>query len=263
MPPQMLWTWLSKTFSAITLLLVRRVMYISYCLFYEHLYLEQGKWIVSVKSFRTVSNPESIRMDRTMHCVTLNNRTFPVLEDQGAPQLVEFASLSNRMPSPPVSSPSGASRGKSFSDGILPPPPHYRTTLVTTEPVGALESLLSQLGTHWTSTRLQTAASKNQQASSGNQLVVEGSIFATETDWRVRAGNVYLAGGALKGVFIEVCKPASSSNFSSRHVLIIILRPNICPYQRLPRLQVKARPNCFPTCYSLSCQKSKMHSPSP
>lgn len=38
----------------------------------------------------------------------------------------------------------------------------------------------------------------------GQQLLVDGHIFAIGNDWLVRFGNVILAGGAIKGMLLEV-----------------------------------------------------------
>ena len=180
---------------------------------------EKGRWYVAIKSFRAVSDPDGLRLDRSMCCVTLGNRTFAMLEDQAAPQVAEFASFPNMIQAPPLSSPTGSGRSKPLASATLLQPPHYRTTLVTTEPVGALEALLSQLGTRWASTRQQGAASKNQPASSGNQLVIEGSFFTVGSDWILRIGNVTLAGGALKGMLLEA-SPNFLFSFMWLHVCL-------------------------------------------
>ncbi|OJT15837.1 hypothetical protein TRAPUB_3435 [Trametes pubescens] len=94
----------------------------------------------------------------------------------------------------------------------LPPPAHYRYTFPTLSPPGALEQLLAQLRARWVSVR-QTGASaassgapgggSQKSQGSGQQLSVEGHVYAIGTDWLVRAGNVLLAGGAVKGMFLE------------------------------------------------------------
>jgi len=38
----------------------------------------------------------------------------------------------------------------------------------------------------------------------GQQLNIDGNVFAIGTDWLVRVGNVILAGGAVKGMLLEV-----------------------------------------------------------
>lgn len=133
----------------------------------------------------------------------MGGRTFAILDDQAAPQLADFKALQEHWQAQPLSSPTGTGRTKPLT--TLPQPAHYRTTMVTTEPVGALESLLSQLGPRWASTRRQNTNIRNQPASSGNQLVIEGNVFSIGSDWIVRIGNVQLAGGAMKGMLLEVC----------------------------------------------------------
>ena len=44
----------------------------------------------------------------------------------------------------------------------------------------------------------------SQQQSSGPHLMVEGHVYAIGSDWLVRAGNVILSGGAVKGMLVEV-----------------------------------------------------------
>ncbi|KAF8640139.1 hypothetical protein AX17_001375 [Amanita inopinata Kibby_2008] len=83
----------------------------------------------------------------------------------------------------------------------LQSPSHYRTTFLTLTPPNALEQLLSQLKARWVSVRQPSGPQKTQ--TSGHQLTIEGHIFAIGTDWVVRAGNVILAGGAVKGMLLE------------------------------------------------------------
>lgn len=93
---------------------------------------------------------------------------------------------------------------------IIHEPLHYRHTFLTLNPSGALEQLLSQLRARWLSTRqtapTSTAAARaqNQPQTSGIHLVIDGNIFTIGTDWIVRVGNVILAGGAVKGMLLEV-----------------------------------------------------------
>ncbi|KAI0081784.1 hypothetical protein K474DRAFT_1656163 [Panus rudis PR-1116 ss-1] len=89
-------------------------------------------------------------------------------------------------------------------------PSHYRQTYVTLSPPGALEQLLSHLKARWVTARnSQTASSSQSQprasqgAAGGNQLTVEGYIYAVGTDWIVRAGNVTQVGGTLRGMLLE------------------------------------------------------------
>jgi hypothetical protein len=89
-------------------------------------------------------------------------------------------------------------------------PSHYRTTFLTLRPPGALEQLLTQLKARWVSVR-PPAAGAPQRGQSGQQLSIEGHIFAIGSDWLVRIGNVILAGGAVKGMLLEV----STAHFAS------------------------------------------------
>jgi len=81
-------------------------------------------------------------------------------------------------------------------------PSHYRTTFLTLRPPGALEQLLTQLKARWVSVRPPVAGAP-QRGQSGQQLSIEGHIFAIGSDWLVRIGNVILAGGAVKGMLLE------------------------------------------------------------
>lgn len=84
---------------------------------------------------------------------------------------------------------------------------HYRSTFLTLRPPGALEQLLGQLKARWVPVRQTT----NQSAhASGHQLTIDGAVFAIGTDWLVRFGNVVLAGGAVKGMVIEVYSASPS-----------------------------------------------------
>lgn len=84
-------------------------------------------------------------------------------------------------------------------------PAHYRTTFLTVNPPGGLEQLLLQLQARWVSVR-QTGTTGMSQISqtAGQQLSVEGAVYTIGTDFIVRAGNVVLAGGAVKGMLLEV-----------------------------------------------------------
>lgn len=148
--------------------------------------------------------------ERSMCVITMNNVSFVSLEDPAAPQVSDIVALAQSSGNQPesASSPTGSTHGK-HAHHIEPP--HYRTTFVMVSPPGALETLLGQLGAQWTSTRQQSSASRSQVISTGNQLTIEGSIFSIGTDWRVRVGNVHLAGGAVKGMLLEVRKFGAAS----------------------------------------------------
>jgi len=86
-------------------------------------------------------------------------------------------------------------------------PSHYRTTFLTLSPPGALEQLLEHLKARWVPVR-QAAPSntsrRNRPQGTGQQLFIDGHIFAIGTDWLVRAGNVILSTGGTKGMLLEV-----------------------------------------------------------
>ena len=112
---------------------------------------------------------------------------------------------------------------------------HFRHTFPTLSPPLALEQLLAQLRARWTPARMTRAgqaastvasgsggqpgggAAGGVQGGTGPQLVVEGHVYAIGSDWLVRAGNVMLSGGAVKGMLVEVCTSASCR----RHVLTL------------------------------------------
>ncbi|KAG5649041.1 hypothetical protein DXG03_000390 [Asterophora parasitica] len=92
-------------------------------------------------------------------------------------------------------------------------PTHYRTTFLTLRPPGALEQLLAQLKARWVSVRQSSTGGSQRGQSSGQQLTIEGHIFAIGNDWLVRVGNVMLAGGAIKGMLLEVRQKHLSTFF--------------------------------------------------
>jgi len=115
----------------------------------------------------------------------MNENVFVLLEDPLAPTRADI-----------VANP---------SDGTTYQPTHYRNTFLTLSPPGALEQLLSQLKARWVPVRQSANTNMGQRGQvSGPQLVIDGHIFAIGTDWIVRVGNVILAGGAVKGMILEV-----------------------------------------------------------
>lgn len=86
---------------------------------------------------------------------------------------------------------------------------HFRTTFLTLRPPGALEQLLAQLKARWLSVRQTTTAQSRGSHTSGQQILIDGQVFAIGTDWIVRIGNVVLAGGAVKGMLLEVSYAAA------------------------------------------------------
>lgn len=148
----------------------------------------RGKWHLSVKSYRSMLGqiPNSnIAAERNMYALTLDENVFILLEDPVAPSRADVLAVA-----PP---------GQELL--YLQSPSHYRNTFLTLKPPGALEQLLSQIKARWVSVR-QVVGPRKQM--SGQQLTIEGHVFAIGTDWLVRVGNVILTGGAVKGMLLEV-----------------------------------------------------------
>lgn len=120
-----------------------------------------------------------------MCALTMNDNVFVLLEDPLAPQRTDMLAAGP-------------------DDSYLQNPTHFRTTFLTLRPPGALEQLLSQLKARWVPVR-QTSNHTSQRAqTSAQQLMIDGTIFSIGTDWLVRVGNVILAGGAVRGMLLEV-----------------------------------------------------------
>ncbi|KAF8195861.1 hypothetical protein K438DRAFT_1918996 [Mycena galopus ATCC 62051] len=141
----------------------------------------KGPWNLSVRSYRSTFGQIpglQLASERTMCAITMDQNVFVLVEDVLA----------------------AAPPGEAAA--YIQRPSHYRTTFLTLKPPGALEQLLTQLKARWVSVRPPVAGvpQKNQ---SGQQLSIEGQIFAIGTDWLVRIGNVILAGGAIKGMLLE------------------------------------------------------------
>ena len=126
----------------------------------------------------------------------LSANVFCVLEDPAAPMRADY--LAN----PSAYGPH--------------PPTHFRHTFPTLSPPHALEQLIAQLRARWAPVRAAgragagaesssgSSSSQQREAGAGPQLVVEGHVYAIGSDWLVRAGNVIMAGGAVKGMLLEV-----------------------------------------------------------
>lgn len=137
--------------------------------------------------------------ERTMCALTMEDNVFVLLEDPVAPTRADVLAAA-----PP---------GQEAA--YLQGPTHYRTTFLTLRPPGALEQLLAQLKARWVSVRQSGSSSAPQRGkTSGQQLLIEGHIFAIGNDWLVRVGNVTLAGGAVKGMLLEV-NCIHNGNFSN------------------------------------------------
>ena len=132
---------------------------------------------------RLFSNPAVVRTDNV----------FCVLEDPAAPMRAEYLANPGAYPQPVT---------------------HFRHTFPTLSPPNALEQLLAQLRARWAPVRTArpgggsggggSGGGSSQQQSSGPHLMVEGHVYAIGSDWLVRAGNVILSGGAVKGMLVEV-----------------------------------------------------------
>lgn len=130
----------------------------------------------------------TIPSERTMCALTMDENVFVLLEDPMAPTRTEVLAA--------------APLGQEAV--YLQGPSHYRTTFLTLRPPGALEQLLAQLKARWVSVRQSTSNAAQRGQSGGQQLSIDGHIFAIGNDWLVRVGNVILAGGAVKGMLLEV-----------------------------------------------------------
>ncbi|KAI9063068.1 hypothetical protein FKP32DRAFT_1676960 [Trametes sanguinea] len=155
-----------------------------------------GKWSISIRSYRsTLSSIPGYQVpaERSMCALTMNDNVFVLLEDPAAPMHSEYQQKA-------------AELAQTQPGVALPPPAHYRHTFPTLSPPGALEQLLAQLRARWVSVRQTSSGSSapGQKAQgTGQMLTVEGHVYSIGTDWLVRAGNVLLAGGAVKGMFLE------------------------------------------------------------
>ncbi|KAH7929475.1 hypothetical protein BV22DRAFT_1080989 [Leucogyrophana mollusca] len=158
----------------------------------------RGRWHLSVRSYRSTLGTIpglQVHSERSMCALTMHENVFVLLEDPASPTradvLTSMQNASDQNPEGPA------------PQAIIAPP-HYRTTFLTLRPPGALEQLLAQLRARWISVR-QSGATSSQRGGqgTGQQLVVDGFIFAIGDDWLVRVGNVMLAGGVVKGMLLE------------------------------------------------------------
>lgn len=123
-----------------------------------------------------------------MCALTMDENVFVLLEDPLAPARADIATETEGQEAP-----------------YLHNPTHYRTTFLTLSPPGALEQLLAQLKARWVSVRQSTTNTSHRGQIAGPQLQIDGLIFGIGTDWKVRVGNVILAGGAVRGMLLEAC----------------------------------------------------------
>ena len=142
-----------------------------------------------------------------MCAVTMNENVFVLLEDPSAPTRTDVVSAVAQA-SQATDLQTAGSTTQDTTSTISPTslPSHYRTTYITVTPPHSLELLLTQLRAQWYSVRQTTGQNRGQSSLSagGSQLVIEGGVFAIGSDWLVRAGNVVLAGGTVRGMLLEV-----------------------------------------------------------
>lgn len=128
-----------------------------------------------------------------MCAVTMNDNVFVLLEDPSAPTRSENVVLSQ----------ANNSQNSNSSDDAYPS--HYRTTYITVTPPQSFDLLLTQLRSRWRSARQNLSQSTGSTSTQAPvQLSIEGNSFSIGNDWWVRAGNVFLAGGTVRGMLIEV-----------------------------------------------------------
>lgn len=123
-----------------------------------------------------------------MCALSMHDNVFVLLEDPAAPTRADVLAAA-----PP-----------DMDSSQIIGPPHYRTTFLTLKPPGALEQLLAQLRARWVSGRQGAATAPQRGQASGQQLSIEGVVYAIGNDWLVRIGNVMLPGGAVRGMLLEV-----------------------------------------------------------
>lgn len=165
----------------------------------------RGKWNISIRSYRsTISQIQGIQgaPDRIMCTLTMDENVFVLLDDPSAPMRAEVLAAA-----PP-------GQESTYLQGCS----HFRTTFLTLRPPGALEQLLAQLKARWVSVRQTGSAPTRGGQAPGQQILIDGQVFSIGSDWIVRIGNVTLAGGAAKGMLLEVW---SSSQGTGISILII------------------------------------------
>ncbi|OBZ70446.1 [3-methyl-2-oxobutanoate dehydrogenase [lipoamide]] kinase, mitochondrial [Grifola frondosa] len=148
----------------------------------------RGRWQSTVRSYRSTMGSVpgfQVHAERSMCTLSMDENVFVLLEDTAAPARAEYLQQ--------IGDP---------AQSQLPGPTHYRHTFLTLSPPGSLEQLLAQLRARWVSVR-QASQPTSSQKGTGQQLVIDGHIYAIGNDWLVRAGNVILAGGAVKGMLLE------------------------------------------------------------
>ncbi len=162
----------------------------------------RGKWQLSARSYRSALGAiHGSTHERSMCLLTMSDNVFVLLEDPSAPTRAYLAYHASQ------------------SETAIVEPTHYRNTFLTLSPPGALEQLLSLLRARWLSTK-QSTGNAAQYKQTAAQLTVEGIVYAIGTDWIVRAGNVILATGAVKGMLLEVIKRRAHWAWMRVHTII-------------------------------------------
>jgi hypothetical protein len=178
-----------------------------------------GRWVIQMKAYRSafLATPGTIAPpERAMCTLTMGENTFVLIEDPGAPSWREIMALQAQQQQAQLavqsqitsdaSAPAAAAAPPQTSMPMhhFRPPPHYSMNLYTVKSPGALEHMLGQLRSRWTSIRQGAQAGRaDAQKGGGVHITVDGSIFKVGLDWIVRVGNVVLAGGAIKGLLVE------------------------------------------------------------
>ncbi|KAL0949533.1 hypothetical protein HGRIS_009583 [Hohenbuehelia grisea] len=151
-----------------------------------------GPWNLSIRSYRStlaqIPGNSQLPVERNLVTLTMNENVFVLLEDALAPSRADIV----------------ANAPEGHAQAAIQAQPHYRTSFLTVRPPGALEQLLQQLRGHWAPVRHSApGAAPKIQANAPPQLTIDGQVFAIGNDWIVRAGNVMLPGGAVKGMILE------------------------------------------------------------
>jgi len=138
---------------------------------------------------------------RSMIAVTMNDVVFALIEDPAVPvpDLIPPPSpdvplAAGEQPPPPAP--------KQTSPEEIKDRPHRRFSFVTIRPPESLELLLHQLQSKWVPVR-QSSTTAGAKPSGAAQVTIDGVVFSIGTDWVVRAGNIVIAGGILKGMLLE------------------------------------------------------------
>lgn len=140
----------------------------------NHMGQYKGRWHLAIRSYRSNLAPAlglNANFERLMWSINMADVAFVLIEDATMVSRAEQAA---------------AAEGSANAER----PPHYRNTLVTVTPPNSLEQLLNQTKAPWTRTTQPL-------------IVIDGAIFTVGTDWVIRAGNVVMPGGLVKGLLLE------------------------------------------------------------